>query len=255
MNPYNLAVLFFAFGTFLLALFVLLKRRDKLGIAYFAFSLCVAAWGVGFSVMTNYSASYQTALVAIRFSNASAAFLTATWVHFILMFLGFDQKRKPLTFFLYGLAAVIGSFVGSPLFVSGLSERLVPGFLWYPKPGIIYHLHTASFFTAVPYGFVEMWRARKKTRRESRVQLDVFIMATLFGFVGGALTFLPVYGIAFPQYGVFLMPFYPFLMTFAMIRHHLFDLEEIFTLLFECLFKLLTVTDISEDPDSPDEMA
>ena len=227
MNPYNFAVLLFAFGTLFVGLLTLLKRKDNVAKHFFIFSIFVTLWGVGFSILTNSAATYNSALFGSRFANVSAVFIPISWIHFILVFLKRDEKKKKLIYFLYFFGLLIIAFSPTPLFVSGVAENLIPGFKWYTQAGPVYHIFTALFFLAVPYGFWEMTRALHFGKGKNRLQLQLFIVATLFGFVGGSSTFLGVYGIIFPTYGVFFMPIYPFLMAYAMIEHGLFDLEAI----------------------------
>ena len=227
MNPYNFVVLLFAFGTLFVGLLILLKRKDEIAKRFFIFSIFVTLWGVGFSILTNSAGTYQGALFGARFCNVSAVFIPITWVHFILVFLKRDEKKKKLIYFLYILSFFIVLFSPTSLFVPSVTENLLPGFKWFTQPGPIFHIFTVLFFLAVPYGFWEMVRAFRISRGKDRLQLQLFIVATLFGFVGGSVTFLPLYGIKFPQYGVFLMPFYPFIMAYGMIERGLFDIEEI----------------------------
>ncbi len=225
MTPYNFSVLFFSYGTLFVGLLTLLKRKDSVAKRFFAFSIFVTLWGVGFSILTNSAATYENALFGARFANAGAVFIPITWIHFILVFIKRDQEKKKLIYCLYILGACIVVFSPTPLFVSGLAENLLPGFKWFTQAGPVYHVFTVLFFSAVPYGFWEMIRALWTSHGKDRLQLQIFILATLFGYIGGSTTFLPVYGIIVPQYGVFIMPIYPFIMAYGMIEHGLFDFE------------------------------
>ena len=96
MNPYNFSVLFFAFGTFFVGLLTLLKRKDEAAKCFFVFSISVTLWGVGFSILTNSAATYESALFGARFANFNAVFIPITWIHFILVFLRRGEKKKKL---------------------------------------------------------------------------------------------------------------------------------------------------------------
>ncbi len=227
MNPYNFSVLFFSFGCFFLSLLVLLKRKDRIGLSFFAFCMFVAIWGVGYSILTNASASYSVSLFGARLCNASALFIPATWVHFIFIFLDCDSKKKHLLYLLYGTAFLILPFSFSNWFVPSVGRNVIHGFLYYTQAGPLFHVFALVFLIVVPYGFFELVKAMKSATGEILIQIRTFVIATLFGFLGGFLTFAPIYGLNIPQYGIFLMPLYPFIMAYAMIRHRLFDLEQI----------------------------
>ena len=227
MNPYNFSVLFFAFGTLFVGTSILLKQRDRVAVSFIVFSVFVVFWGIGYSLLVSETSSYKFALFVSRISNASAVFISITWIHFVFVFLNIDAQRKKLLLFLYSVGFCIVAFSFSRWFIPFVSPNEDLGFNWYTKPGPIFMIFTLFFFSTVPYGFFEMMRALKNVSGENLIQLKALIFATFFGFVGGSFTFLPVYGISIPQYGIFLMPLYPLIMAYAMIRHRLFDIEQI----------------------------
>ena len=226
MNPYNFSTLFFAFGSFFMGLFVWLKRNDKIGRSYFIFSLFVTIWGIFISIVFSQSVSYFTALFSARLSDTSAIFIPISWFRFVLAFTERENKYKTtvkVTTFLSFILAVTGF---SPLFI--LSMRSIVGIKYYPVPGPSFFIFTIMFHVLVLLSYVELISAIKSTSGKRRQALIGLTLATLFGFTGGTLTFLPCYGLEVPQYGVFLMPLYPFLMAYAMIRRSLlFDLEDL----------------------------
>jgi len=93
----------------------------------------------------------------------------------------------------------------------------------YPKPGPFYNVLTFLYFVLVPVGFIPLFLQIRKTAGQARTRVLWLIIATLAGFSGGALTFIPIYDIPLPQYGVFLMPVYPFVMAYLVGRKSLFD--------------------------------
>lgn len=221
----GLALLFFGFCTFFIALLIWLKRRDHVGKRYFIFSLFVSCWAITEAIQLGWDLSYEAALLSARILNALAVFIPVTWYHFILIFTdGVVVQRKVLVF-LYGLSILIDCFAFTPWFVPRVAPIL--GFPWFTRTGPIYHLLTLMFFTVVPWGFIKLCLKIRSSSRIERTQLLGFFFATLAGFLGGSLTFLPAYEIGFPQYGLFLMPIYPFVMAYFMMRQNLFDLEEI----------------------------
>ncbi len=226
MNPYNFSVLFFSFGTCLVAFQTLLKRRDKVTYCFLSFSIFVVMWGIGFAFMTNATTQYQIALYTSRFLNGSAVFICVTWAHFVFNFLGFENKKNQIIV-LYIFGAILAAFAFTPWFVPYVSADLKLGFRWYTRPGLAFLVFTGLFFTVVPYGFLLMLSSFRKAKGEHAIQIKALMIATLFGFIGGSFTFVPVYIPGFPLFGIFLMPFYPLLMSYAMNKHKLFDINQI----------------------------
>jgi signal transduction histidine kinase len=222
MNPYIFSVLFFAFGAFLLGLLIYLRRQDKLGIYYFAFSACAAIWGVFFSIMLEGRVSYKTALSLSRFNNVAAMFIPIFWFH-ISSILSGNSRKKTLTMF-YAIALGIALFSFTNWFVPDLKP--IAGFRYYTQAGPLFYFYNALFVFATTAGFLELIGKSRNSNREERIQLMGLMLATLAGFTAGLPTFLPCYGIDLPQYGLFLMPLYPFVMAYFMMRKDLFSLAK-----------------------------
>jgi signal transduction histidine kinase len=224
MNPYNFALLFFAFSAFLIGLFVLLKRQDVVGRTYFVFSIVVTIWGVGHSLSISQNISYDLALRFDQFTHIGAVFIPVSWFHLTLVLSGNIQKYKKSLRRIYWVAALTSLSVLTPWFIADEIPAL--GFPHFTKPGPLYHIYVGMFLVLVPLGFVELWKLIKRVKSDEKIEMKGLFIATLFGFVGGSFAFLPVYGLMIPQYGYFIMPFYPFFMAYFMIRHRLFDVEQ-----------------------------
>ena len=226
MNPYTLALDFFAYGTFLLALLMQLKRNDEVSKTFSIFCLFVSIWGIFITWQLDNNTPYNTALLATRIADTSALFIPPSWLHFIFTYLG--KQRKKIITFLYLFSFSIACFGFSPLFVQKLKPILE--FQHYVHPGPLFHLFTIEFFIAVAYGFAQLFLGFKKEVGIKRSQIIAIIWATFFGFFGGGLTFFIIYDIPVPQYAMFLMPLYPFVMAYAMIRRGFMEPEEILAL-------------------------
>jgi signal transduction histidine kinase len=226
MNPYNFAILFFSFCSFLISLFVWLKRQDGIGKVYFFFSSLAAIWGIGYSIMISSNVSYEIALYSSRILNATAVSLTAVWIHFTLLLTGRLEQHQKLLFSAYAIAGFICLFTFTNWFVTHLEPAV--GFKYYTRGGPIFHLFTVFYFSFVPIGFFQLVSRIKQADLKEKTQLKGFSFATLAGFSGGAFTFLPCYEIMMPQYATFLFPIYPFVMAYFMTREQLlFDAEDL----------------------------
>ena len=58
-----------------------------------------------------------------------------------------------------------------------------------------------------------------------KIQTRYFILATIFGFSGGLANFLPVFHIDIFPYGNLLLPLYPIVVTYAILRFRLMDIH------------------------------
>lgn len=225
MNPYSFSTTFFGFSTFLIGIFIWLKRGDAIGKIYFIFSIFVAGWGVCFGIMVNDHTPYEQALLYARISNISALIFPTFWYHFTCRFAELENEKRLSILLIYLTCFVIAATGASSLFIPAVVAR--SGLHAYPTPGFTYHLFTLSFFIISGMGFANlMTKYRVTTAPGEKRQMLGFLLATSSGFVGGGMTFLGVYGIEFPQYNLFMMPIYPFVMAYFMVRENLFDAEK-----------------------------
>jgi len=226
MNPYNFSTLLFAFGSFFIGLLIFLKRQDRVGITFFVFSIFASIWGIGYAIMISPNVSYETALYSARISQGLTMFVSYFWLELSLTLTHqaerWKEARKILFIFLLSLQLI----TWHPLFIPTVEPAV--GFRYYTRPGLLYHFHTLFYFTLVPMGAaIQIFRALKTKSREEKKLLVGLFASTMFGFIGGAFCFLPVYGIMAPQYGLFLIPAYPFVLAYFMIRQRIFDMEEL----------------------------
>jgi signal transduction histidine kinase len=225
MNPYNFSVLCFGFCSLLVGLFVGLKRQDQVGKLFFILSLSYAAWALPFSIKISDNVSYGVALHAARIANCGAAFIPVIWFHFCLVYIGREKTHQILLRAFYSVPFLVLTTSYTPWFITGL--RPILSFKYYAIPGAFYHLMTATYFLIVPFGFWQLISRIKEVSEIEKKQILGLFWAAFAGYLGGAATFLPIYGVAFPQEGVFLLPIYPFALAYVMTKQKLFDMEEL----------------------------
>ncbi len=222
MNPYNFALLCFGFCTILLAILVFLKRNDQIGKRFLIFSFFCAGWALAIGVNFSDSASDSLALFSSRLGNAFALFIPVSWYHFILTFVEKESFFKRRIKILYLFVFVISLFSFTAWFIPDV--RWIVGFrcCW---PGPIFLISPLLFFFIVPLGFIELFKKIKVSEGLERRQMIGLAVATSVGFLGGGLTFFPVYNIPLPQFGLFITPIYAFVLAYIMIKQKLFDIS------------------------------
>jgi len=225
MNPYSLAVLCFGFCSLFVGLLILFKRPDAVGRTYFVFTLFNSFWGIFFGIFWSLYGLYEKAIFYVRVADSFAIFIPATWVHFALVYSGEFQRHKKILTVLYFSSLIIGMSGFSDRFISGLKTS--PISLYFLQPGILFNVFLVFFMLIIPWGFAFLIRKLRFSSARERRQLIGFVIATFLGFLGGGLMIPPGYGFFIPQYAVFLMPVYPFLTAYFLIRKGLFDLEDL----------------------------
>ena len=225
MNLYNVSLLCFGFCSFLLGLLVWLKRVDVIGKRYFIMACFYSGWALSIAVNFNSEVSANLGLLMGRLGNAFAVFIPVSWYHFVVTYVGTFQKHRTRVKLLYLASFFIFCFAFSPWFI----PRVIPmvGLKYYSQAGPLYYFFTIMFFTVVPMSFFEIYKKMKSGIANERQPLRGLFFTSLVGYLGGSPTFLPLFGISFPQYSLFLLPIYPFALAYFMIKRGLFDVEQL----------------------------
>ena len=224
MNIYVLSYLFFAFTGFLLALLVLLKRGDELARRWFYFNIIVVVWGLTYAFVCDNSIGQETALWIARFSQANCAFISPTWFYFVMSFLSIKPRRIYLL--PWAIAFFLVAMSPTNLYVASVGP--VKGFVHFTRPGPLMILQFVNFASLVLYAFYLMIRSYFfEHRTEKRKEILGLFFATSLGFLGGSSQFSLFF---FGDKGIditWLIMTYPFIMTYVMIKHHVFDIEKL----------------------------
>jgi len=223
MNPYSFCLLCFGFCSLFVGLLIWLKRNDSIGRVYLIFSVLNGLWGIFFGIFLNQQ-EYNAAIFYVRLADTFALFIPAAWFHFAIVYTEkFSEHRRLLAFF-YVLAILVSLFGFSDWFIPKL--RTGVGLAYFTHPGLIFHFLLLMFITIIPAGFFLLFKRMFQSSVAEKSQLKGFMIATSLGFIGGGLTMPLSYGIIVPQYAMFLMPVYPFLTAYFLIKKGLFNVEE-----------------------------
>ena len=173
----------------------------------------------------NNDISPELGLFMGRIGNAFAVFIPVTWYHFVLAFVGSGKRRSRFVATLYAISSIIASLAFTPWFIT----KTVPmvGFRYYSQAGPIFCLSAIIFFIVVPLSFFELYKKIKMVSGHERRQIRGLFFIALVGYIGGSPTFLPIFGLPFPQYTLLLLPVYPFALAYVISKQKLFDVEEL----------------------------
>jgi signal transduction histidine kinase len=98
-------------------------------------------------------------------------------------------------------------------------------FKYYPKGGPIYIIFLLFFLVLIVLGFVKLIKAFNVSSGTRRNQILYVILASVVGFGGGVLWFLPAFGFDIYPFGIFIVPIYLFIAAYAILRHNLLDIN------------------------------
>ncbi|MBI2450941.1 MAG: hypothetical protein HYV52_01215 [Parcubacteria group bacterium] len=223
MNPYAIAGLLTGITCFSLGFFVFFKNpRKKLNRAWFYFSISVAIYGFGVAWSTNTS-SPEAALFAWQITYIfGVLWIAPLFYRFVFVFLGL--KNTLFLFLNYGIALLFIPLIFTEYFFDPV--RFVFNSFYYLTANFpLYHFYFLWWLFLVFYGHYLLIRAYVQTSPFQQNQIKYFFLATAVGFSGGTLAYLPIFGFDVYPWGTFAIPFYPIIMTYAIITHQLMEVK------------------------------
>ena len=188
--------------------------------------LCICRYlELCFIVCCNQSNALRASVVLRKIGKYGSFFYFGNLAAFYYSLYRLSEKILQIALFFYMAALFILCMAFTPWLIPELKPMFE--FSHFAHYGPVFHVEFAVFYTAVPFAFYLLVKRMRLLRGPEQTQMLGFMIATLTGFIGGSLSFFPVYDIRIPQYGIFIMPIYPFVMAYFMMRYHLFDIEAI----------------------------
>lgn len=231
INLFSLNSMLMSFIAIFFGLFVYFNDEgNPVNRRWMAFSAAFAVWSLTNSFLTS-SSDRSMALFWDRFGHIGVILIPITYLHFILRFLGKDiagARKRILTvgYVLSGIFTAINVgdlFLATSLLIE--DERPIASFAYYTKPGRLYLPLFSVFCILVLYAIFQLIVSYRKSAGLRRNQIMYVLLASVLGFSGGLMNFLPVFDIDLHPYGNYLVPLYIFTMSYAIVKYRLMDIN------------------------------
>ncbi len=224
MNVFALAGLSVGLSCLILTFITFLFGKTKLHRLLLFFNLAVACWGAGL-FLVGIANSESTALFAWKIAQVGGFFVAP--IFFQMMSIFCDIQRRKLINFAYVQAIF---FVTLTIFTKHVSNDIRIAFdLYFIEASLLYTIAILFYLFFVGLSFYELIIFLGKATGHRRTQALYNIVGFLFGFTGGTSTFLPMFHIdTFLPYGNFGITIYAFIITYAILRHNLMDINLVF---------------------------
>ena len=211
----------------LFGIFCLIKNRTRrINQLWSLSSLMIAIWSFGLGMVVS-ADSLQNAQTWLVIHYLGAILIPPTFLHYTFELTEASVRTKKQLFFWYPifLSFLFLNFFKQDLIVRVSSQK--PFFHYYTDVAPLYYVYTVAFFLCIAEAFMVQIRAllRKDIGQMRRLQLVYMFAATSFGFLGGATAFFPVFGWPIFPWGMYFVILYPLLMTYAIVRHRLLDIQ------------------------------
>ncbi len=250
MSYYAITGLINAVSSIVISLFVYLQgRKEPVNITFALYALSVAFWSAGY-FMWQTSVTPQDALLWCRVLMFGAIIIAPTFLHFILAFLGRNERSSKLIISSYAVFSVFLLLDFTPLFVRDVVPKL--SFKFWPEPGVAFHIFLMLWIASIVYSLLLLFRAFVRSSGIQRLQIKYVFIGMFFGFSGGMTNYFLWYNIPIPPVGNALVILILICVGYAIVRYHLFNTKvvvaELFTFMMwgAVVFNFVLASTVSE---------
>lgn len=221
MNLFALSGLLIWISSTTLGLFVYLKDPQKTLTRLWAlFSIAVGLWGfTTYKLATTHV--IDEAFFWWKLGHVGLIFIPVLFFHFTYKFLNLDKRS--LLIGIYALGGIFLFLNTTDLLIRNM-RFVFSSFYYDSPPGPAYPYFVLFFIGTILYSHYELINAFKYSSGIRKNQIKYFFLASLVGFTTGETAFLPVFGIDFYPYLNLVVPLYPIIMSYAIVKYRLWDI-------------------------------
>lgn len=216
--------------TFCLGVFVLLRNRHNIVNKTFAFYSFSISWWSFSEIWGITCDNKSTALIWTRIEQIGVFFIPTFFIHFVVSFLGIKDKKWLLRI-AYSCSIIFAVLSSTPLMIAdSVPIATVPFVKRFGTPGFAYHFAILYFVAMIVYGLINLYNSYQISSGARQNQLKYLFWSSIFGYFGGSANFILVYQIGIPflnPFGTYALPIYIAVVTYAILRHQLMDIEVI----------------------------
>ena len=242
-NDYLVYSLFLSALTSLpLALFVLWKNpRDPIHLSFSFFGISVAGWATLLGSVP-LAPDPQTALTLSRGCLLFSLFIYIFFYHYVHLLLNLPYHRFLVLGYVLTVATVGLSFLFPGLWVARVNENFM-GVRYYTQGKWLLLLHPLLGLLLPGFAQLKLIERYRQSKDEWRKKSFFMLLGMGTGFLGGWTTYLMTFDIPIFPWGVPLVALYPPLLSYAIIRYRLINIQTVIhkTLLWAALSSLVLV--------------
>ena len=224
-----------------LGLIILFKNsRSRLHQLWWWMSLAVTVWGTGLAITFLSIDNYPLALFTLRVADTVAIFIPLFYLHFIVVFLQRNDRRRVLIT-CYALSIALACFSFSPLYIPAIKTKM--GIHNFNDAGPLFWLFFALYIWEPLYAMRLVWQARQISTGTRRAHITYVLAAGLVGFIIGGLWFPLCFDVPILPIGGCFVWLYCLFVAWAVFKYQLFDIRVVIrkSLAYSILVTLLTV--------------
>ncbi|MDP2913003.1 MAG: ATP-binding protein [Candidatus Omnitrophota bacterium] len=223
MTPFSFIGFSLFFTCLFLGILILKYGTNRLHLTFGLQNLSIAIWGLGLGFV-GLSKTPTCALFWWKIAHIGAFFVIALLLHHALLLNNISQKGVLIIAYSLAISLPVLFFLN----LLGIKMRIAFNSIYYMEPEtIIYPIYCIAWVAIGVYITFLIIKAYLKAVPKDRISYRFYSVAYLVGMWGGTSHFFPVFGIDIYPYAQLLVLVYCGIMTYAIFRHRLLNIEVI----------------------------
>jgi signal transduction histidine kinase len=221
MNPFSISCLLIFLTALPLGYFVYIQNTKQwANKMWFLYSIAICFWGF-FGMMIGLTDDPVNALIYWRIAmGLGIIWMPVLFYHFAYLYAPWNEKKTLITAYVITFLLSVSAF--TPLYIPRV--EWIFGSIYWSRPGITFYILTIWWFVLTGYSHTKLLLSSKGMPKERQNQIKYFIGASAVGYLGGLHDFSVSYGLNIYPWLNFSVVLYPFIMTYAIIKHGMFDI-------------------------------
>lgn len=218
---FSIAGLTLSVTCFSLTAIILIFGKNSLHRIWALVNITVGLWGIGAFFLGGISSS-NLSLFIWRIAHIPIIFIPIFMLHLTYKLCNLSSRKLLYFAYIQGIIFSILAIV-SNLFISNV--RFVFNSFYYDIAGPLFYYFFAIWLFLVGYSHYQMFITFHHSQGKLKTQILYFFVGAGVGFSGGITNFFPAIGINLYPFGNFTILLYCVIITYALLRHQLADIE------------------------------
>lgn len=218
LNPLAIYAMLTAITCFLLSLFTFLYRKTKFHRIWILFNLSIAGWAF-FVFLAALSTNEYHAYFFWRISHVIGIYISIFFFHAVCIYCCLRHPALIKLSYAYGIFWGILCLWNNGNFIYNGAKEIF-GSLYYLQAKNFNFLSGLSFwFFLAVLGNYFLYDYSQRNKNQSGEQAKLWMFITIFGYIGGCSTFLPMLGINLYPHAMIFLPTYALLLSYAIFKY------------------------------------
>lgn len=211
-----------------ISFFIFVKKRTYSNIIFSILTFSTAVWSFGYWIWLSEYENYEQAIFWLRVLTVGSIWIPILFTHWISLIFneGFTnniKKKVIITSYILGLVfSILAIF--SDLLVESVSYKM--GFIFWPNAGPLYIFYIIFvYFALVFYTGILLLKYYRKSYGSLKNKIKYVSIGCIIALIGGFFNFFLWYDIPIPPYGNLIIPIYPILISYAIVKFRLMDIK------------------------------